>query len=144
MNIKLVHILLDPNTSTTVGVAIVTLSEEAKVPSTLERLEGFEISKGQPLRAFPFEVAESIIEDSLAYSEEKNSSSSMSVMNDPTNSIINRTNQRNWMNEEVRMEQLLTRYDDETEVYWIDPLDPNPKLYYGGEREKVSGKNGAI
>ena len=130
-----VHLALDSEKSTTLGVAIVTLSDESKVAPTIERVDGFEVSRGQALKAFPFEVAESILEDALA-SEDADSSACA----EQEIQIINRTTQRHWLIEEPRMEQLLTRFDDETEISWVDPLDPNPKLYYGGEREKVSGK----
>jgi translation initiation factor 3 subunit B len=128
-----IHIPLDSEKSTTLGVAIVTLSDEAKVPPTLERVDGFEVSRGQALKAFPFEVAESILEDALI-SKDEEAAAEQDIL------IINRTTQRNWLVEEPRMEQLVTRFDDETEISWVDPLDPNPKLYYGGDREKVSGK----
>ena len=131
-----VYLPLDTDKSTTLGVAIVTLSDEAKVPSVLERVNGFEISKGQALKAFPFDVAESIIEDALATAADE-SAASPDTAEVP---IMNRTTYRNWQVDEPRMEQLLTRYDDETEIYWMDPLDPIPKMYYGGEREKQSGK----
>jgi translation initiation factor 3 subunit B len=130
-----VHFATDEATSATLGVAIVTLSDASKVQPVLDRVEGFEISKGQPLRAFPFEVAESIIEDAI-----NNTNSSGGPDSSDSISLINRSSYRNWQIEEPRMEQLLTRYEDETEINWIDPLDPEPSLYYGGEREKVNGK----
>jgi translation initiation factor 3 subunit B len=129
-----IHMPLDSENSTTLGLAIVTVSEEAKVPPTIDRVDGFEVSKGQVLRAFPFDVAESIIEDALSTGRDGEPSVGDEIQ------IINRTSQRNWVIEEPRMEQLLARYDDETEIYWVDPLDPNPKMYYGGEREKVNGR----
>ena len=121
-----VHFPLDSATSATLGIAIVTLSDESIVAKVIERVDGFEVSKGQALRAFPFDVAESILEDAAAVSSDS--------------SVLDRSQYRDWIRDEPRMEQLLTRFDDETEIYWVDPLDPLPKLYYGGEREKVGGK----
>ena len=129
-----IHIPLSSDDSTTLGVAIVTLSDESKVAPVMERVDGFEVSRGQALKIFRFEVAESILEDAMA--EEANGT----AQGPSAVEIINRTTQRNWLIEEPRMEQLLVRYDDETEISWIDPLEPAPKLYYGGDREKTAGK----
>lgn len=126
------HLPLNTGDSTTLGVAIVTLSDESKVGPVMDRVDGFEVAKGQKLKAFRFDAAESILEDALSRQEDQKA--------DETVQIINRTTQRNWLMEEPRMEQLLVRYDDETEISWIDPLEPAPRLYYGGDREKVSGK----
>ena len=129
-----IHFPLSAGDSTTLGVAIVTLSDDAKMAPVIERVDGFEVSRGQALKAFPFEVAESILEDALAAGSADAKSGEAELQ------IINRTNQRDWLVQEPRMEQLLTRFDDETEISWVDPLDPNPKLYYGGAREKQGGK----
>ena len=134
-----VYMPLDNEKSTTLGVAIVTLADEARVPSVIERVDGFEIAKGQGLKAFPFDVAESIIEDALASSSAQDDTISGDVSQEEV-PVMNRTSYRNWLIEEPRMEQLLARFDDETEIYWMDPLDPIPKLYYGGDREKQSGR----
>jgi translation initiation factor 3 subunit B len=127
-----VHIPLNPADSTTLGVAIVTLSDESKMGPVMDRVDGFEVSRGQQLKAFRFEAVESILEDAMSRQEEQRDSEAIQ--------IINRTTQRNWLMEEPRMEQIMTRFDDETEISWIDPLEPAPKLYYGGDREKVNGK----
>ena len=127
-----IHMPLNPANSGTLGIAIVTLADEAKVPAVIERVDGFEVSKGQALAAFPFDVAESILEDAAA--------SQAQAPTDELVAILNRETFRDWMLEEPRMEQLLTRFEDETEIFWIDPLDPVPRLYYGGEREKTAGR----
>lgn len=128
-----IYIPLSSENSSTLGVAIVTLSDEAKVAPVVERVEGFEVSKGQALKIFPFELAESILEDAMMEADGRKESEA------PVE-IIDRTTQRNWLVDEPRMEQLLVRFDDETEISWIDPLEPAPKLYYGGDREKSTGK----
>ena len=93
------YLPLDDEKSTTLGVALVTLSDEAKVPSVIERVDGFEISKGQALKAFPFDVAESIIEDALASAS---ADSESAVTPDESEvPIMNRTTYRNWQVEEV-------------------------------------------
>ena len=129
-----IHMPLSSENSSTLGVAIVTLSDESKMGAVMERVDGFEVARGQQLRAFRFEVAESILEDALSRSDNAESAANEAMQ------IVNRTTQRNWLTEEPRMEQILVRFDDETEISWIDPLEPAPKLYYGGDREKVSGK----
>ena len=136
-DISEITIPLNPENSTTLGVGIVRLSDDSKVGPVISRVDGFEVSRGQALRAFPFEVAESILEEAEeannhAHHDEEEASSVVQIMN--------RSTQRDWLLEEPRMEQIMARFDDETEISWIDPLEPVPKVYYGGSREKVSGK----
>lgn len=47
---------------------------------------------------------------------------------------------RLWLQDPKCREQLLLRYQNETEIYWHDTLAGQPVLCYGGEREKAGGK----
>ena len=132
-----IHIALNPENSTTLGCAIVTLTDDSNMGAVIARVDGFEVSRGQLLKAFPFEVAEMILEDANETCQKGNENEKEE---ENQIHILNRSTQRDWLLEEPRMEQLMARFDDETEISWIDPLEPIPRLYYGGSREKVSGK----
>lgn len=47
---------------------------------------------------------------------------------------------RDWLLDKKFREQLLLRYQQETEIYWHDTLAGQPVLCYGGEREKRQKK----
>lgn len=51
-----------------------------------------------------------------------------------------RWNFRTWLGDAKCREQLLLRYQTNTEVYWHDPIVGQPVLYYGGENQKAAGK----
>lgn len=44
-----------------------------------------------------------------------------------------------WLQDKRCWEQLLVRYQNETEIHWFDSMNNAPLLSYGGEREKKSG-----
>merc|ERR1719420_881784 len=49
---------------------------------------------------------------------------------------FDRSDFRDWLADKKCREQLLLRYQDETEIYWHDMMTGTPQLCYGGEREK--------
>jgi len=48
-----------------------------------------------------------------------------------------RADERDWLLDDDHREQILLRYQDETEIYWVNG-DGAPELCYGGEREKMN------
>merc|ERR1719188_2708558 len=47
---------------------------------------------------------------------------------------------REWLSDKKCREQILLRYQTETEIYWHDTLAGQPVLCYGGERQKQGKK----
>ncbi|KAF8820624.1 putative eukaryotic translation initiation factor [Cardiosporidium cionae] len=51
-----------------------------------------------------------------------------------------RENFRWWLHDERGREQFAIRYQDETEIFWHDPVEHDPVMVYNGNRERAEGK----
>jgi len=57
-----------------------------------------------------------------------------------TLTAFSRAEFRDWLSDKKCREQILLRYQTETEIYWHDMMAGQPVLCYGGEREKAAKK----
>jgi translation initiation factor 3 subunit B len=119
---------LNPATGTTDGYVIVTFTTAQEADNAVASLNGLALDKTHTFKVVKFDQYDKIV----TRPEEFN----------PKNNIQrpSRQDHRDWLADPQTREQFLLRYNTETEIFWNDPNAGEPKLYYGGEREKQGGK----
>ena len=117
----------------TLGVAIVTYSKASEAQKALKGADRFKLDDQHVFRVYHIDDVPSFFETSESSAD---SSDQLSVAR------FERSDLRDYMTDSQMREQLLVRFQTETQISWFDPLDSsNPlKLEYGGERDKNMGK----
>lgn len=110
------------------GCAWLKFASKKEAEKARGRIHGMKLG-GEVISAILFDDYESIMETSDKFNENMSGKQSLSLVNDT----------KNWMTDDKCREQILLRFQQDTEVHWVDPIlvmDP----YYCGEREKEKGK----
>lgn len=122
------HMPLNPQTATTEGFVIVTYNSAQEADAAVKSLNGLALDKTHTFKVWKFDQFDSIISRPEEFRPKI------------TIQRPSREDHRDWMRDQQTREQFLLRYNQETEIYWHDTLSGEPKMYYGGEREKQDKK----
>mmetsp|Transcript_54450 Transcript_54450/g.151705 ORF Transcript_54450/g.151705 Transcript_54450/m.151705 type:complete len:701 (+) Transcript_54450:79-2181(+) len=119
---------LNPDTNQTGGFMIVQYKSQESAEHALKTLNGFSLDKNHTFKVVPIDEFDMITSRSDEFRAQR------------TLNIIDRSEFRDWLLNTKFCEQLLLRYQQETEIYWHDTMAGQPVLCYGGQREKKDGK----
>ena len=121
---------IDESTGKTYGMAIVTFAKAADANKALRGADRFKLDEQHIFRVYH-------VDDVPSFFEQSESSSAKDAA-----SRFDRSDLRDFMADSQLREQLLVRFQSETNISWFDPLDSAKpmKLEYGGERDKQAGR----
>lgn len=118
---------INPETGCTDGFAIVTYEDAQAVANCMRNVNNIPFDKKHVLKVFKLDDFDLVTSREAEFQKERR------VAN------FSRTDFRQWLTDKKCREQLLLRYQAETEIYWHDTMAGMPVLCYGGEREKSRG-----
>mmetsp|Transcript_113620 Transcript_113620/g.332005 ORF Transcript_113620/g.332005 Transcript_113620/m.332005 type:complete len:701 (-) Transcript_113620:153-2255(-) len=110
------------------GCVIVTFKDVEKAISAVKTLDGMALDKSHTFKVVKLDDFDMITSRSEDFEAKR------------TLSSFSRGDFRQWLSDEKCREQILLRYQTDTEIYWHDTLNGAPVLCYGGEREKTNKK----
>eukprot|EP00929_Paragymnodinium_shiwhaense_P034777 TRINITY_DN1887_c0_g2_i1.p2 TRINITY_DN1887_c0_g2~~TRINITY_DN1887_c0_g2_i1.p2 ORF type:complete len:705 (+),score=242.91 TRINITY_DN1887_c0_g2_i1:96-2210(+) len=119
---------LNKDTNQTEGFLIVEYEEKADADKGAQTLDGMSLDRNHTFKVTMMDEFDKIIGRPDKFTPKKSINA------------FSRTDFRDWQLDAKFREQLLLRYQSETEIYWHDTLAGMPMLCYGGEREKRTGK----
>jgi len=119
---------LNETTGMTDGFVLVTFSSVAEADAAVKQLNGLALDKTHTFKVVKLDQFDAVV----SRPEEFNPRSTLARPS--------RVDHRDWLADTHSREQFLLRYNQETEIYWHDTINGEPKLYYGGEREKQDKK----
>eukprot|EP00928_Gymnodinium_smaydae_P003346 TRINITY_DN111_c0_g2_i1.p2 TRINITY_DN111_c0_g2~~TRINITY_DN111_c0_g2_i1.p2 ORF type:complete len:700 (+),score=206.55 TRINITY_DN111_c0_g2_i1:98-2197(+) len=122
------HMPLNPETGETDGFAIVTYNTQESADTALKTLDGMALDKKHVFKVLPLDQFDEITSRSDKFVPKR------------TLQCFSREDFRDWLTDKQFREQLLLRYQQETEIYYHDTMAGQPVLVYGGEREKRGKK----
>ncbi|CAK0899790.1 unnamed protein product, partial [Prorocentrum cordatum] len=114
----------------TLGMVIVTFDTAEDADNAATALDGMSLDKSHT-----FKVVKMDKFDEIVNRDEDSTFRAVKSL-----STFSRCDFREWLTDAKCREQLLMRYQAETEIYWHDTMNGQPLLCYGGEREKAAGK----
>lgn len=123
-----IHMPVNPATNQTDGFLLATYKDEEAANQAVSTLNGFALDKNHSFKVVKVDSFEEICNRSENYEEKK------------TFDEFSRKDFRKWLEDDKCREQLLIRYQDETEIHWWDTLAGEPVPCYCGEREKRQKK----
>lgn len=117
-----------PSGAETQGLLLATFASAEAAVNARTTLNGMSLDKKHTFKVIMMDEFDRIVERPDEF--------------EPVSSIsgFSRADFRSWLEDKKCREQLLLRYQTETEIYWMDTAVGEPVLCYGGEREKVGGK----
>lgn len=118
------HMPINPDTGLTDGFCLATFESKQAAVTAAEQLDGFRLDKQNTFKVVKFDDYDKIVNRSDDFVPER------------TLTSFKRSHFRDWLTDKKCREQLLLRYQTETEIYWHDTMVGMPVLQYGGEREK--------
>lgn len=110
------------------GCAIVTFKTDEQANNAASTLDGMALDKSHKFKVVKMDDFDAITSRREEFQAER------------TLSSFSRSDFRKWLLDEKCREQILLRYQTETEIYWHDTMNGAPALCYGGEREKANKK----
>lgn len=110
------------------GCVIVTFKTVEEANKAATTLDGMALDKAHTFKVVKMDAFTGIMNRSDHFEPQR------------TLSSFSRSDFRRWLGDEKCREQLLLRYQTETEIYWHDTMNGAPVLCYGGEREKANKK----
>jgi translation initiation factor 3 subunit B len=113
---------------TTLGMVIVTFDSVEDADKAAITLDGMSLDKSHVFKVVKMDKFDEIVKRDEEFRPVKSLST------------FSRSDFKDWLTDSKCREQLLLRYQAETEIYWHDTLNGQPLLCYGGEREKANGK----
>eukprot|EP00931_Biecheleriopsis_adriatica_P057383 TRINITY_DN3402_c0_g1_i2.p1 TRINITY_DN3402_c0_g1~~TRINITY_DN3402_c0_g1_i2.p1 ORF type:complete len:698 (+),score=185.78 TRINITY_DN3402_c0_g1_i2:66-2159(+) len=113
-----------PDGSETYGCLFVTFQNPEAAQGAKNSLDGVSLDKKHTFKAIMMDEFDKIASRADEFVPEK------------TLSTFSRADFRDWLMDSKCREQILLRYQTETEIYWHDTTVGEPVLCYGGEREK--------
>jgi translation initiation factor 3 subunit B len=122
------HMPIDPETGTTGGWLIATFEDQSGVDSALSYVHGLKFDKKHVLTCVRIDDFDEVAGRDSEFRLQR------------TLTAFSRADARLWLSDKKCREQLLLRYQAETEIYWHDTMAGMPVLCYGAEREKAAGK----
>jgi len=115
---------ISEETGSTEGFVIVTFETAEAADHAVNTLDGMQLDKNHVFNVIKFDKFDEITGRSEHFEPQR------------TLSYFQRGDFRQWLCDKKCREQLLLRYQQETEIYWHDTMAGYPVLCYGGEREK--------
>lgn len=112
----------------TLGIVIVTYEALEDADKALTSLNGMQLDKNHAFKVVKMDKFDEIVNREEEFKAQK------------TLTSFWRGDFRQWLTDSKCREQLILRYQAETEIYWHDTLNGQPLLCYGGEREKAPNK----
>ncbi|CAD7944351.1 unnamed protein product [Amoebophrya sp. A25] len=125
-----VEMWINKETGTTDGVAFLKFPNKNELEKARKRIDGFKM--GKKLAAIPMDDFDSLMELPGTFQQAQKKSAAA-----PKLAFLNDCN--SWLLDDKGREQLCLRYQQDTEIYWLDPLETLAP-YYTGQREKASGR----
>lgn len=125
---KELEIELPMKDGSTKGYGFVTFASAFEAQHAAKHLNGFTLDKKSTLDACLLDDFDEII------SRDENYRPPIKLLG------FTRENFRWWLSDKRCREQIVVRYEDETEIYWHDPVEMEPQLVYNGRRERAEGK----
>lgn len=122
------HMPFDEATGKSCGVVIVTYESIGSSDAAVATLNGFRLDSNHTFKAVKIDAFDEITHRPDTFQPNK------------TLSSFPRSDFRDWLADDACREQILLRYQNDTEIYWHDPMAGAPVLCYGGEREKRQKK----
>jgi len=119
---------MDDATNMTQGFLIVHFEEKESAEKAVQTLDGMNLDKNHTFKVVNFDKFYEICTRSEEFVPQR------------TLSSFSRADFREWLADKRCREQILLRYQSETEIYWHDTMQGFPVLCYGGEREKQQKK----
>mmetsp|Transcript_112625 Transcript_112625/g.313277 ORF Transcript_112625/g.313277 Transcript_112625/m.313277 type:complete len:700 (-) Transcript_112625:153-2252(-) len=116
------------NGDMTEGIIIVTFKSVEDANKAAATLDGMNLDKSHTFKVVKLDDFDGITSRSEEFEPQR------------TLNTFSRADFRRWLADEKCREQILLRYQTETEIYWHDTMNGAPVLCYGGEREKATGK----
>jgi len=119
---------INAETGLTDGFLIVTFEAAEASNSAVQTLDGMILDKNHTFKVVKLDTFDEITNRPEHF--------------EPKRSLnyFQRGDFRQWLADKKCREQILLRYQQETEIYWHDTMAGYPVLCYGGEREKQSKK----
>lgn len=114
-------------TEKTYGFVIVTFDQQESAGKALQ-LDGMNLDKAHTFKVVRASEFDEIVNRSDNFMPKR------------TLSSFPRADFRDWLGDKRCREQILLRFQQQTEIHWHDTMAGMPVLCYGGEREKASGK----
>eukprot|EP00440_Ansanella_granifera_P023219 gb/GFBE01025215.1/.p1 GENE.gb/GFBE01025215.1/~~gb/GFBE01025215.1/.p1 ORF type:complete len:704 (+),score=250.32 gb/GFBE01025215.1/:1-2112(+) len=112
----------------TMGVLFVTFTSPEVAKAAQEALDGMSLDKKHTFKVIMMDEFQRVVDRQDEFVPQQ------------TVSSFSRHDFRDWLKDKKCREQLLLRYQSETEIYWHDTTVGEPVLCYGGEREKRNKK----
>jgi len=116
------------NTGQSFGFAIIEFTNPELVPLAIRNFDSFKLDASYTFRCVKFDDVPNYV----------NMQDQMPEYVGPTR--FSRKKFRDWLEIGAGKEQILLRYQDETEIYWLEAMQGSLDLVYGGEREKKNLK----
>jgi len=113
-----------PDGAETYGVLFATFDSPEAAQGAKKGLDGMSLDKKHTFKVVMMDEFDGIANRPDEFTPAK------------TLSTFSRHDFRDWLSDASCREQILLRYQTETEIYWHDTTTGEPQLCYGGEREK--------
>jgi len=110
------------------GCAIVTFKTVDQADNAAKTLDGMALDRSHTFKVVKLDAFDNITSRREDFEPQR------------TLSSFSRADFRQWLLDDKCREQILLRYQTETEIYWHDTMNGSPVLCYGGEREKANKK----
>eukprot|EP00420_Gonyaulax_spinifera_P025971 CAMPEP_0197892808 /NCGR_PEP_ID=MMETSP1439-20131203/31653_1 /TAXON_ID=66791 /ORGANISM="Gonyaulax spinifera, Strain CCMP409" /LENGTH=699 /DNA_ID=CAMNT_0043513017 /DNA_START=57 /DNA_END=2156 /DNA_ORIENTATION=- len=122
------HMPMNESGEMTEGVVLVTFESADSAKSACTALDGMALDKSHTFKVLMMDAFDEIVSRNEEFEAQR------------TLSSFSRADFRQWLADEKCREQILLRYQTETEICWHDTMAGQPVLCYGGEREKQGKK----
>jgi len=119
---------LNDETEQTEGFVIVTFEDVEAANNAVAQLDGMNLDKAHTFKVIKMDKFDEIMGRSEKFEAQR------------TLTTFSRVDFRDWLADKKCREQILLRYQAETEIRWHDTMAGEPILVYGGEREKRQKK----
>mmetsp|Transcript_25397 Transcript_25397/g.67481 ORF Transcript_25397/g.67481 Transcript_25397/m.67481 type:complete len:707 (-) Transcript_25397:283-2403(-) len=115
-------------TEQTEGFVIVTFEQQEAADNAVVQLDGMNLDKAHTFKVVKMDKFDEIVRRQDRFEPQR------------TLTTFSRADFRDWLGDKKCREQILLRYQSETEIRWHDTMAGEPVLCYGGEREKRQKK----
>jgi len=119
---------MNPETGMTQGFLFVEYQTVDSAARAAQTLNGMSLDRSHTFKVVKFDDFDAITSRPDEFQAQR------------TLNTFSRADFRLWLQDSKCREQLLLRYQNETEIYWLDPLVGAPVLCYGGEDHKRAKK----
>lgn len=124
-----VYMPINPASGSTDGAAVITYEHPDHVDMAVAKMDGLSLDANHTFKVIRLDAMTDIMNRPDEFDAAAHKVAGFS-----------RSEERDWVLDQKGREQIMIRYQDETEVLWFDPMEKDPILIYGGEREKMNKK----